>query len=134
MSPYIIYSILYEGKNQALICYKKLKQKLDEYSMDEAQRAREIEFAKFEVDEIEQADLKGNEDVDLETTYKKMAGAKDVAVELSSIYQLISCENENGVGSQINRAISLINSVKSDDESLLTELFRLLLILQIQHR
>lgn len=98
--------------------YKKLKQKLDEYSMDEAQRAREIEFAKFEVDEIEQADLKGNEDVDLETTYKKMAGAKDVAVELSSIYQLISCENENGVGSQINRAISLINSVKSDDEKI----------------
>ena len=98
--------------------YKKLKQKLDEYSMDEAQRAREIEFAKFEVDEIEQADLKENEDVDLETTYKKMAGAKDVAVELSSIYQLISCENENGVGSQINRAISLINSVKSDDEKI----------------
>lgn len=52
----------------------------------------------------------------METTYKKMAGAKDVAVELSSIYQLISYENENGVGSQINRAISLINSVKSDDE------------------
>lgn len=98
--------------------YKKLKQKLDEYSMDEAQRAREIEFAKFEVDEIEQADLKENEDVDLETTYKKMAGAKDVAVELSSIYQLISYENENGVGSQINRAISLINSVKSDDEKI----------------
>lgn len=98
--------------------YKKLKQKLDEYSMDEAQRAREIEFAKFEVDEIEQAALKENEDVDLETTYKKMAGAKDVAVELSSIYQLISCENENGVGSQINRAISLINSVKSDDEKI----------------
>lgn len=96
--------------------YKKLKQKLDEYSMDEAQRAREIEFAKFEVDEIEQADLKENEDVDLETTYKKMAGAKDVAVELSSIYQLISYEN--GVGSQINRAISLINSVKSDDEKI----------------
>ena len=42
--------------------YKKLKQKLDEYSMDEAQRAREIEFAKFEVDEIEQADLKENEE------------------------------------------------------------------------
>lgn len=98
--------------------YKKLKQKLDEYSMDEAQRAREIEFAKFEVDEIEQADLKENEDVDLETAYKKMAGAKDVAVELSSIYQLISYENENGVGSQINRAISLINSVKSDDEKI----------------
>lgn len=98
--------------------YKKLKQKLDEYSMDEAQRAREIEFAKFEVDEIEQADLKENEDVDLETTYKKMAGAKDVAVELSSIYQLIGYENENGVGSQINRAISLINSVKSDDEKI----------------
>lgn len=98
--------------------YKKLKQKLDEYSMDEAQRAREIEFAKFEVDEIEQANLKENEDVDLETTYKKMAGAKDVAVELSSIYQLISYENENGVGSQINRAISLINSVKSDDEKI----------------
>ena len=98
--------------------YKKLKHKLDEYSMDEAQRAREIEFAKFEVDEIEQADLKENEDVDLETTYKKMAGAKDVAVELSSIYQLISYENENGVGSQINRAISLINSVKSDDEKI----------------
>lgn len=47
-----------------------------------------------------------------------MAGAKDVAVELSSIYQLISYENENGVGSQINRAISLINSVKSDDEKI----------------
>ena len=97
--------------------YKKLKQKLDEYSMDEAQRAREIEFAKFEVDEIEQADLKGNEDVDLETTYKKMAKkgcGSGTFVHISAI----SCENENGVGSQINRAISLINSVKSDDEKI----------------
>ena len=63
--------------------YKKLKQKLDEYSMDEAQRAREIEFAKFEVDEIEQADLKENEDVavyDTEVTEKIENKLKSSAV------------------------------------------------------
>lgn len=40
--------------------------------MDESSRAKELDFLKFEVSEIEDAMLKEGEDEELETTFKRM--------------------------------------------------------------
>ena len=52
--------------------YRTCKKTLDEADMDESSRAKELDFLKFEVSEIEDAMLKEVEDEELETTFKRM--------------------------------------------------------------
>ena len=51
--------------------YIELQKKLQSYDMDEAKRTREIEFTQYEVDEINLADLKKEEDVQIEKIFRK---------------------------------------------------------------
>lgn len=98
--------------------YMHLKKKLENYDMDESKRAREIEFSQFEVDEINLADLKVGEDIDLEDEYKKMSSSQDVSAAMSEIYQYLSYDLDNGVGTQIGRAIACINRLNGTDDKI----------------
>lgn len=98
--------------------YLALKKRLDSYDMDESMRAREIEFAKYEVDEINLADLKLEEDIRLEEEFKKLSGSQSISAGLSEIYQYLSYESDNGAGALIGRAVSCVNSLKGFDEKI----------------
>ena len=56
--------------------YKACEKELRENLSDEAQRAKELSFLKFEVEEIREADLKAGEDEDLEALYRRMLNSK----------------------------------------------------------
>lgn len=98
--------------------YMALKKKLESYDMDESKRAREIEFSQFEVDEINLADLKPEEDIRLEEAFKKVSGSQEISAGLSEIYQYLSYESDHGAGSLIGRAVSCINSLKGFDDKI----------------
>lgn len=98
--------------------YIELKKKLESYDMDESKRAREIEFAQYEVDEINLADLKADEDILLEETFRKLSNSQDISTTLAEMYQYLSYESENGAGSLIGRAVSSINNIKGYDEKI----------------
>lgn len=98
--------------------YTKLKIKLQEYDLDDAKRAREIEFARYEVNEIDSAGLKINEDVELEEEYKKLSNGKDIVSNLSEVYNYLSYESDGGVGEIINRAIMSINHINCFDKKI----------------
>lgn len=95
--------------------FTKLKNKLKDYDIDDAKRAREIEFAQYEVNEIEAANLNPNEDIELEEKYKKLSNGKDIVSSLSEIYNCLSYESDGGVGEILNRAISSINRIGGID-------------------
>lgn len=98
--------------------YMLLKKRLESYDMDESKRAREMEFSQFEVDEINLADLKPDEDVYLEEEFKKMSSSQDISESMSEIYQYLSYESDNGAGTQIGRAVSCINHLNGYDEKI----------------
>lgn len=98
--------------------YCKLKKKLEEYDIDEGKRTREIEFAEFEVNEIESANLKIGEDEEIEETFKKISNSEQIVNCLSQVYNYLNYESENGAGFVINRAIMDINSIKGMDEKI----------------
>ena len=98
--------------------YSNLKKKLESYDMDESKRAREIEFAKYEVDEINLADLKIGEDIEVEELFRKLSGSEEISTSLAEIYQYLNYESDNGVGSLIGRSISSMNSIKGNDEKI----------------
>ena len=109
--------LLLEIKN-GYLKYCKLKKKLEEYDIDEGKRTREIEFAEFEVNEIESANLKIGEDEEIEEIFKKISNSEQIVNCLSQVYNYLNYESENGAGFVINRAIMDINSIKGMDEKI----------------
>lgn len=98
--------------------YTKLIKKLEEFNIDEGQKAREIEFAEYEVNEIESANLKPEEDVQVEEEFKKLSNSKEIVSALSKIYNALSYETAGGLGDIINKAVMDINSIKGMDEKI----------------
>lgn len=98
--------------------YTKLIKKLEEFNIDEGQKARVIEFAEYEVNEIESANLKPEEDVQVEEEFKKLSNSKEIVSALSEIYNALSYETAGGLGDIINKAVMDINSIKGMDEKI----------------
>lgn len=98
--------------------YTKLIKKLEEFNIDEGQKAREIEFAEYEVNEIESANLKPEEDVQVEEEFKKLSNSQEIVSALSEIYNALSYETAGGLGDIINKAVMDINSIKGMDEKI----------------
>lgn len=98
--------------------YTKLIKKLEEFNIDEGQKAREIEFAEYEVNEIESANLKPEEDVQVEEEFKKLSNSREIVSALSEIYNALSYETAGGLGDIINKAVMDINSIKGMDEKI----------------
>lgn len=98
--------------------YTKLIKKLEEFNIDEGQKAREIEFAEYEVNEIESANLKPEEDAQVEEEFKKLSNSKEIVSALSEIYNALSYETAGGLGDIINKAVMDINSIKGMDEKI----------------
>lgn len=98
--------------------YTKLIKKMEEFNIDEGQKAREIEFAEYEVNEIESANLKPEEDVQVEEKFKKLSNSKEIVSALSEIYNALSYETAGGLGDIINKAVMDINSIKGMDEKI----------------
>lgn len=96
--------------------YLCLKKKLEEYDIDEGKRAREIEFAEYEINEIESANLRIGEDRELEEEFKKLSNGREIATTLSSVYNAFNYESDEGVGAIINRAIMDMNQLQGLDK------------------
>ena len=84
--------------------------------MDESSRAKELDFLKFEVSEIEDAMLKEGEDEELETTFKRMENGRKIAESTVASYAYTS----GGAGSAsecLSRAIRELAPVSSLDDT-----------------
>lgn len=98
--------------------YKEYNQLLEQLSLEKQSgntRNRDLSLAVFEVKEIEDARLVAGEDISLEKTYAKMINAKRIAEAITSVHQITGYSN-NGAGSEIGRAISLLKNVAECDQ------------------
>ena len=90
--------------------YKAIEEKLSE-TLEENLRKREIEFLKYEIEEIEDAQLKEGEEQELVQRYSKIKNASRIADAMSKISSYIE---EDG----ISPSLKLISSVVQYDEEL----------------
>lgn len=101
-------------------CYQDymsiLKEKESAVS-DHQERAREISLLEFEMNEIENAQLKPGEDRELETEYKRLVNGKKIMESLGAAHHALS-EDEISVSSQLGRAMREISLVSSYDEKI----------------
>lgn len=101
-------------KNEELYrAWKEQKKKLAEMQSDEAARAKEIDFLRFEIGEIDEAALGEGEDERLEEQYRRMINGKKIAEAAAEVSSLLS--GDGGAGELTGRAIRSLSSVADAD-------------------
>ncbi len=110
-------SALQKQLKQTYAQYKELNNRLAKLDIDEAERAREIEFAQFEVSEIASANLEKGEDEKLEQQLKLVSNSQEILSAISSVYQFLGYDQDSGAGAQIGRAILELDRVSDYDSS-----------------
>ncbi|ETP71873.1 DNA repair protein RecN [Lachnospiraceae bacterium JC7] len=91
--------------------YTALKEKLEGFDMDESQRLRELDFLKFEIEDIEKAELKEGEEEELAQRYKKYQNIQKI---YGSVQKARAIMDEVDLSS----AIRAIQDALNYDESL----------------
>lgn len=96
--------------------YQSCKKKLEESSLDERERQKEISLAEFEIQEIEEAGLIEGEDEDLEQLYRRMSDGKKITEGIAEAYQYTSEDASSNASDLLSRAIRALQEVQSVDE------------------
>ena len=95
--------------------YKQYKEELEHANLDERERNKEIKFLEFEIQEIEEANLKPSEDELLEEQYRRMLNGKKITGNLEEAYQYTANGNQNA-SDAFSRAIRCLQEAARYDE------------------
>lgn len=98
--------------------YQKAKKQWKEAKTGDGDRAKELDFLMFEIQELEAAALRPGEDELLEATYRLMANGQKIMEALSEAGSLTGASGYSGAGDEISRAVKAISNVRSFDENL----------------
>ncbi|MEG1293119.1 MAG: DNA repair protein RecN [Clostridium sp.] len=93
--------------------YTELKHKMESFQSDRDQRTREADFYRFEIDEIEAAELVVDEEEKWEMQYRRFNNSKKIAESLSEAYEAAGGESD-----AVGRALKSVESVAEYDETL----------------
>ena len=96
--------------------YKGKIRELSEAGTNGSERAKELAFLKFEVDEIVRAELKEHEDEELESCYRRMCNGKKIAQSVAECYQYTGEDGE--VRAKAGRALRTLSEAVDADEQL----------------
>lgn len=98
--------------------YQKTKKEYEEAISASAERAKEIDFLRFELNEIEAASLCPGEDEELETQYRRMTNGQKILEALSETASLTGASGYSGASDEIGRAVRVLNGVSAYDDTL----------------
>ena len=98
--------------------YRRLEKELKEADKDEAERAKEISFLEFEIDEIENAGITAAECQSVEEDYRRMMQGKRIAENLEEAYLYTAGEGGISATEAIGRAVrAAAVAAEHDDKS-----------------
>lgn len=109
---------LKEKLEDAYIAYRSIKKELEDATMDEEKRKREISFLEYEMNEIESARLVEGEDEQLKNDFKKLSNANTIAEGLSSVYRLTAEGEEGTVSDAIAESVRILSRLENYDDEM----------------
>ena len=98
--------------------YRVLKKAAGEFALDEESRLREIDFCRYEIQEIDSAGLKPGEEEELALAYRRMANSRRIVEGMNRIYQLLDSEAEDSAVARIGAAAREVTSLAEYDGDL----------------
>ena len=107
---------LAEKTAESFRALRESRKALSSLTMDQEQRAREMAFLEYEIQEIEQADLKPGEDEELEKRYRKLSNSRRMMETLSRVRALTGYEQ--GASEQTGEAVHEMAKILQFDEDL----------------
>lgn len=107
---------------------EKLEQAYDEYirqsrilqgfTMEEEARLREVDFLRYEIHEIEAANLKEGEEAQLEQTYRKISNSQGIMESMGLVRAALGCEDGASAAEAVSRAAREIQTALRYDDSI----------------
>lgn len=98
--------------------YKDLCLKLTEFNIDEEERIRNTAFIKYEIDEIDNANLLDGEDEELEALYRRMNNSQRIVSDVSEAQRLLSEGSGENASDFISRAYASLNNASRYDDGI----------------
>ena len=89
--------------------YREVCRELSQALEENSDRAKQIDFLKYEIQEIEEADLRPGEDEELEAAYARMSNSQKIMEALSEAGQLVG--SESSAGELVSRAARALGTV-----------------------
>ena len=95
------------------------RQEIQRLSMDESEKLRRVETLRFQIDEIERAELRSGEDEALETRRKVLQNSEKLTDGLiKSVSALYGDDDRDGAAGLINEAVSALAKITRFDDQL----------------
>ncbi|MBR4210354.1 MAG: DNA repair protein RecN [Lachnospiraceae bacterium] len=95
--------------------YQAAKKRLAGFSMPEEERLRQLDFLRFEAEELEQANIREGEEEELAAVFKKMQHSQKIAELLSEAQGLLGYDGYNAAGEMIGRAVKNLSDAQTYD-------------------
>lgn len=118
-------SDLLEELEKLYKAYREEEAGLKEAAKSDGSHLRELELAKYELDEIEKADLQEGEDEILEERYVRLSNAKKIRETVGSVENILQNENGSGILNGISVAIRQLKEAQQLDDALKDEMLQL---------
>lgn len=96
--------------------YKTYKKELQEAVVDEKERKKEVHFLEFEIHEIQSAELKPNEDEQLEEAYRRMVNGQKIIENLEEAYEYTANMSGHNASETLSRALRCMQDAANYDE------------------
>ena len=106
-----------ENMAESYHTYQKITRQLEESSLDDDSRRRELSLAEFEVNEIENASIAEGEDDELEELYRRMTESRKVTQSIAETYQYTAEDTAANASDCLSRAIRSLQEISDFDDS-----------------
>ena len=92
------------------------KRRLEELDIDPAERAKRMDFLRFQLGEIREAALRPGEDEELEQEFRRMSHAEELLGICQEVHQLTGDDRPDGCGDQLSRAAKRMQEMTRFEE------------------
>lgn len=96
------------------------RKKLGDFSISSREREREIDLLKFQIDEIDEADLTSDDDENIENEFNRISNVVNITSGLNEVFEMISCLDYDNASilPLLDKSISIINNISKYDKEL----------------
>ncbi len=98
--------------------YRSHMKQINQDALDDEKRRREIDFLRFEIDEISEANIEVGEDTHLHTEYKVLSNRQKIIENLVGASNILEGDMENSVSSLFGHVMEKLSTVEQYDEEI----------------
>ncbi len=108
-------SVCNKLKNELYPGLASVVKELKSFGGDESERERLLDILKYQIDEISSANISEEEEIELQTAYKRLVNAEKISVAIGQSSDCLS--GETGAVSQLAQASGILRNITNLEES-----------------